>query len=135
MNDTITLSDNISYFRNNLLERIQILLISTDIKARDWKLQCHVNRNDAKILASSTEKLDKYECLTDEDILRFNQNQVIEQAKFIYSLFGTAVEKLTKKQADALKSWSLSNKIGKLNQIESIFPQNHINNLIFNRLK
>lgn len=135
MNDTITLSDNISYFRNNLLERIQILLISTDIKARDWKLQCHVNRKDAKILASATEKLDKYECLTDEDILRFNQNQVIEQAKFIYSLFGTAVEKLTKKQADALKSLNSSNKIDELKKIERILPETQMNDLIIDKIK
>ena len=31
-------------------------------------------------------------CLTDEGILPSNQRKVIEQAKFIYSLFGKALE-------------------------------------------
>ena len=42
---------------------------------------------------------------------------MIENAKFTYSLLGKALQKQTKKQADALKSFNLSNKI------ESIFPK------------
>ena len=41
-------------------------------------------------------KINKYECLTGEEILPFNQKQIIEQAKFTYSPFGKAFEKQIK---------------------------------------
>ena len=41
-------------------------------------------------------KINKYECLTGEEILLFNQKQIIEQAKFTYSPFGKAFEKQIK---------------------------------------
>ena len=37
------------------------------------------------VLALSSDKTDKYESLTAEKILSFNQIQVIQQAKFTYS--------------------------------------------------
>ena len=52
---------------------------------RDEKLQCDINREAAKISALSSGKTDKYEYLTGGEILPFNQQQVIEQAKFTYS--------------------------------------------------
>ena len=52
---------------------------------RDEKLQCDINREAAKISALSSGKIDKYEYLTGGEILPFNQQQVIEQAKFTYS--------------------------------------------------
>ena len=45
------------------------------------------------------------------------------------------MEKKTKKQVDPLKSLNLSNKIDELKQIESIFPQNQMNDLILDKLK
>ena len=63
---------------------------------RDEKLQYDINREAAKIPALSSGKLDKYEYLTGEDILPSNQQQVIEQAKFTYSLLGKAFKKQTK---------------------------------------
>ena len=75
----------------------------------DEKLQYDINREAAKISALSSDKIDKYEYLTGEEILPPNQQQVIEQAKFIYSPLGKAFEKQTKtiedqgkKQVDAL---------------------------------
>ena len=75
------------------------------------KLQYGINREAAKISALSSGKIDKYEYLTGEEILRSNQQQIIEQAKFTYSPLGKAFEKQTKaikhqgeKQVDALKS-------------------------------
>ena len=50
----------------------------------------------AKILVLSSGKIDKYEYFTAEEILPFNQRQLIEQAKFTYSLLGKAFEKETK---------------------------------------
>ena len=77
---------------------------------RDEKLRYDINREAAKILALSPGKIHKYEYLTGEDILSFNQQQVIEQARFTYSPLGKAFQKQVKtienqgkKQVDALK--------------------------------
>ena len=45
---------------------------------RDKKLQYDVNREAAKILALSSNKTQKFECLTGKDILPSNQQQMIE---------------------------------------------------------
>ena len=63
---------------------------------RDQKLQYDINRQGAKISASSSRKIDKYEYITGEEISPSNQQQMIEQAKFTYSLLGKAFEKQTK---------------------------------------
>ena len=44
----------------------------------------------------SSVKINKYESLTGEDILRSNQQQIIEQARFTYSPLGKAFEKQIK---------------------------------------
>ena len=61
---------------------------------RDEKIQYDINREAAKISASSSGKIHKY--LTGEDILPSNQQQIIEQAKFTYSPSGKAFEKQIK---------------------------------------
>ena len=63
---------------------------------RDEKLQYDINREAAKISALSSGKIHKYEYLTGEEILPSNQQQIIEQAKFTYSLLGKAFEKQIK---------------------------------------
>ena len=63
---------------------------------RDEKLQYDINREAAKISALSSDKIHKYEYLTGEDILPFNQQQIIEQARFTYSPLGKAFEKQIK---------------------------------------
>ena len=77
---------------------------------RDEKLQYDINRKAAEILAKSSGKRHKLECLTGEDILPSNQQQIIEQDRFTYSPLGKAFEKQIKtiedqgkKQIDALK--------------------------------
>ena len=77
---------------------------------RDENLQYDINREASKISALSCGKIHKYEYLTGEDILVSNQQQIIEQAKFTYSLLGKVFEKQIKtiedqgqKKADALK--------------------------------
>ena len=62
-------------------------------KIKDEKLQYDINREVAKILALSSGKIDKHEYLTGEEILPFNQRQIIEQTKFAYSPSGKAFEK------------------------------------------
>ena len=64
-----------------------------DDKIRDGKLQYDINREAAEISALSSGKIDKYEYLTGKEILPSNQQQIIEQAKFTYSLLGIAFEK------------------------------------------
>ena len=44
---------------------------------KDEKLQYDINREAAKISALSSGKIDKYECLTGEEILPSNQQQII----------------------------------------------------------
>ena len=55
---------------------------------RDGKLQNDIDREAAKISVLSSDKIDKYEYLTGEEILPSNQQQIIEQAKFTYFPLG-----------------------------------------------
>ena len=70
--------------------------MTTEDQTRDEKLQYDNNREAAKISALSSGKIGKYKYLTGEEILPFNQQKVIEQAKFTYSLLGKAFKKQTK---------------------------------------
>ena len=78
---------------------------------RDENLRYDIGREAAKISALSSGKLQKYEYLTGEDILRSNKQQIIEQAKFTYSPLEKAFEKQKKtiedqgeKQVNALEN-------------------------------
>ena len=57
-----------------------------DDQIKDERLQYDINREAAKISALSSGKIDKYEYLTGEEILPSDQKQIMEQAKFTYSL-------------------------------------------------
>ena len=70
--------------------------MTIDDKIKDEKLQHDVRREAAKISTLSSGKIDKYEYLTSEEILSFNQKQIKEQAKFTYSPLEKAFEKQTK---------------------------------------
>ena len=83
-------------------------------KIRDEKLQCYINRDAAKILASLSWKINKYEFLTGEDILPPDQSRIIEKSAFTYSPLGKAIEKQIKatddqgiKQVQVLKALKL----------------------------
>ena len=101
-----------------------------DDQTRDEKLQYDIIREAAKMSALSSNKIDKYEYLTGEDILPSNQQQIIEQTKFSYSPLGKAFEKQLKtiedqgekqiKASNTLKSNEKSNeKLG----IENMIPK------------
>ena len=95
--DTTLASDYSSRFRNNLLERMQELIMTIDDKIKDEKLQYDINREAVKISAlTSGGKIDKYEYFTGEEILPSDQSRIIEQTKFTYSLLGKAFEKQIK---------------------------------------
>ena len=85
--------------------------MTIDEKIRDEKLQCDINREAAKISALSSNKIHKCKYLTGKDILPSSNQQIIEQARFIYSPLGKAFEKQIKtikdqgkKQVDALNT-------------------------------
>ena len=52
-----------------------------DGNIQNEKLEYDINREAAKISALSSGKIDKYEYLTDEEILLYNQTHMIEHAK------------------------------------------------------
>ena len=60
---------------------------------RGGKLQYDINRKAGKISASSSDKIHKYEYLTDEDILPSNQQQILEEARLTYYPLGKAFDK------------------------------------------
>ena len=91
--------------------------MTIDDQIRDEKLQYDINREAAKISALSSGEIHKYEYLTGEDVLPSNQQQIIEQAKYTYSLLGKAFENQTKtiedqgkKQVEALNTFQSDNK-------------------------
>ena len=83
---------------------------------KDEKLQYDIYREAAKISASSSGKIDKYEYLTGEEILPSYQQQIIQQAKFTYSPLGKAfkeqiktIEDQGKKQVKAIQDKQIVN--------------------------
>ena len=70
--------------------------MAIDDKIRNGKLQFDINRKVLKISALPSGKIDKYEYLTCEEILRSDQRRVIEQDNYTYSPLGKALEKQTK---------------------------------------
>ena len=79
--------------------------MTIDEKIRDEKLQYDINSEAAKISALSSSKIHKYEYLTGEDILPSSNQQIIEQARFTYSLLGKAFDKQIKTIEDQGKKW------------------------------
>ena len=77
--------------------------MTIDDKIRDEKLQYDINREAANISALSSNKIDKYEYLTGEEILPCNQRQIIEKAKFTYFSLEKAFESLKNKQKRLMK--------------------------------
>ena len=101
-------SDNPLRFRKVFLTYNKIMTINDQI--RDEKLEYDINREAAKISALTSGKICKYEYLTGEETVPFNQKQIIEQAKFTYSPLGKAFERQIKtiedqgeEQVEALK--------------------------------
>ena len=88
--------------------------MTIDDNIRDEKLPYDFNREEAKISAVSSGKIDNWEYLTGEEILPSNLRQIIGQAKFTYPPLGKTFEKQRKniedqgiKQIEALKALNL----------------------------
>ena len=77
-------SDNPLNLRCSLLERMWKLIIITDDKIRDEKLQFDINREVTNIFPLSSSKINNSEYLTGEKISFSFQNQVKDRAKFTY---------------------------------------------------
>ena len=106
---------------------------------RDEKLQYDINGEAAKVSALSSKKFNKYEYLTGEDLLLSNQKQMIEQAKFTYSLLGKAFEKQVKttedqgeKQIKALEDLKDNEKNKKQKQ-KQIYTDDYRNKLLISQ--
>ena len=67
--------------------------MTTDEKIKVEKLQYDIKRQAAEISALSSDKINKCEYLTGEEILPSDQSRIIEQANFTYSPLGKAFEK------------------------------------------
>ena len=105
-------------------------IITIDDKIKDEKVQYDINRETPKIFALSSGKIDKYEFLTNEEILPLDQSKIIEQAKFTYSPLGKTFEKERKtieeqarKQVEALKPWKSERNKQDIKSIDEIFPK------------
>ena len=73
------------------------IIMTIDDKIREEKLQGDIDREEVKTSTLSSGKIDKHENVTGEKILPSNQSELIEQAKFAYSLLGKALEKQREK--------------------------------------
>ena len=67
--DVTFASDNLLSFWNNLVERMQKIIMKIDEEIRNEKLQYYINREVAKISALSSGKIGKYKYLTGKEIL------------------------------------------------------------------
>ena len=61
-------------------------------KIRDGKIHYYIKKRVAKISELLSDKIDKYEYLTVEEILPIDQSSIIEQAWFTYSPLGKTSE-------------------------------------------
>ena len=87
---TTLVSDNPLRFRNNLLERILKLIMTTDDKIRDEKYR------SCKISALSSRQFDKNDYLAGEELVPSGQGRLTEQTKFTYPVIGRTLKKQTK---------------------------------------
>ena len=67
--------------------------MTIDDKIKDEKQQYNINREAGTMLALLSGKIEKYDCLTDEEIVPSDQSRIIEQVKFTYSSLSKAFEK------------------------------------------
>ena len=77
--------------------------MTLDDKIKDEKLLYGIKREDAIIAVLSSEKIDKYEFLTGEEILPPDQRRMIERVKFAYFPLEKSSEKQTKITEDLKK--------------------------------
>ena len=67
--------------------------MTIDDKIKDEKLQYSIKKEAGETSALSSEKVDKYDYLTGEEIFPSNKGQIINQVTFSYSPLEKAFEK------------------------------------------
>ena len=85
-----------------------------------------IKREAAKLSELLSGKIDKFEYLTGEEVLPFNQRQIIKQAKFLYSIvsikdYEKLFKKQTEKQVAAIRSLKPFNKKDELKKLRIHF--------------
>ena len=103
INTTLS-SDNPLRFRKNLLEEVQITVMTIDHKIIEEKLQYNISRAAAKISVLSSGKIDKHEYPTGKEVLPPQQYRIIKKAKNSYSGLKKALEKKQKLLIRIVKS-------------------------------
>ena len=95
---------------------------------RDQQLEYDINREAAKILTLSSGKVDKYECITGDEILHPDQSRMIEQIEFTYSLLRKVLEKQTKVIADQEEKQikAIEDRVKKQKQISDLFSNDFL---------
>ena len=88
--------------------------MSVNEKIKNEKVQCDLSREAAKILAISSDKIDKLEYLAGEATLPSNQNKIKRLIMFTYS----SLEKAFQKQVKITRS--KENKLNSNKQLKSI---------------
>ena len=82
--DATLASGNPLCLRKNLSERTQKLIMTTDDKISDKKLQYDINKKAAKKSVLSSQKIDKYEYLTGEEMFLSIQRQINNRTSYVY---------------------------------------------------
>ena len=80
--DATFASDNFLHFRKNLLENYKKIVMITNDKIRDGKLQYDISGEAAEASALPPGKIDKYEYLTSEEMLCSNKRQIQNKLRF-----------------------------------------------------
>ena len=107
---------------------VKKVTITLDYRIRNEKVQYNLDRESAKIHASSSGESDKQKYLKGEKTLPPDQSGIIEQAKITNVIFGKELEKQSKmiekkqekKQVEALQSLEL------LKSIKDLISKDHL---------
>ena len=115
--------------------------MTIDDQIRNEKLQYNINREAAKISALWSNKFNKYEYLTGEEVSPSNRQQMIEQAKFTYFPLGKTFEKQIKtiedqgeKQIKAIQNQGQVKTIKKCTNDDEDIPLISNQKQLFNKL-
>ena len=81
------------------------LITTIDDEVRDKKLQYDINGEAVKISALSSGQIDKYEYLTNKEILPPGQSRVLVQAKFTYSSLKAIKNQVQKQKKSNGNAW------------------------------
>ena len=103
---------------------MQKLTIIFDDNIRGEKLQYDINRETVETSALSAGKIGKYEYLTGEEILSYDQNRIIEQTRFTCSSLSKAFEKQTRTIEEQVGALEVLKPITQKLTVNDAIPEN-----------